>query len=207
VRTPLPTPPVTNLPVLSDPEAPPTSRGSALCLQCGLCCQGTLHRGAALKPEDEAIASLLRLPIYEKPGGRGFTLPCPWHREGRCGVYDVRPSPCREYECDLLERHLRGDVSLEDALKTVGTAKEMARDLRAAMKSRGLPHSGNLWNALEQFAHRQQGKAHSPAVHRDAAILLLAGRLLAQVRRHFEPLETEGGRGKEEPSMGERLRG
>jgi uncharacterized protein len=194
---------VTTLPVLSVPDAAPASGGSALCLQCGLCCQGTLHRGAALKPEDEAIAALLRLPIYEKPGGRGFTLPCRWHREGRCSVYSVRPSPCREYECDLLERHLRGEVSLEDALETVDAAKAMAGDLRAAMDARGLPHTGNLWDALERFADRHQAKALSPADHGDAAILLLAGRLLAQVRRHFEPLEPDAGQRKNTPVMGE----
>lgn len=70
------------------------SAASALCLSCGLCCDGSLFWAVELEPDD-------RVPGGAAPGAR-LAQPCAFHSDGVCGVYATRPAQCRAFVCNVL---------------------------------------------------------------------------------------------------------
>lgn len=53
--------------------------------------------------------------------------PCSAAKGKRCSIYSVRPKCCRTFECLLLQRVRRGDVSVENAQQTITTATRLAK--------------------------------------------------------------------------------
>ena len=104
-----------------------------MCLACGLCCVGVVHSHAALGADELDLAQELDLRVDTFEDGVGFHLPCPQHREDRCAAYQRRPRACVNYQCELLERHLRGEVSLDEGRALVTQARQMVEVLRARM--------------------------------------------------------------------------
>jgi len=104
---------------------PAEREGSRLCLACGLCCQGFLHRAALVAPDEIETVQRLGLTVTESEEGPGFPLPCPLHREGRCTVYMERPGVCRDYKCKLLRRFLSGEVAWDECMRLIDLAKEL----------------------------------------------------------------------------------
>lgn len=102
------------------------SRGSDLCTQCGLCCNGALHNFAKLEPEEVEYASGLGLTLRAS-GRPGFALPCPMLEGTLCSIYGDRPKVCSRYKCKLLQELEAGAVTLDAAIGKVGTAKELVR--------------------------------------------------------------------------------
>lgn len=102
-----------------------------LCLACGLCCVGVVHTRVLLAADELALAHELELHVAEFEEGTGFHLPCPQHREGRCAAYQRRPQACVHYQCELLQRCLEGEVTIEYALSLVRQAKRMLNQLQA----------------------------------------------------------------------------
>jgi Fe-S-cluster containining protein len=104
--------------------SPPGSNATALCLACGFCCDGTLHTHTVLLLEEvDAVTDvgLVVDVVHDKPA---FRQPCTMFRDGSCSIYDRRPHVCRRYECALLKRAMRGDITLEQALLVVGIAQK-----------------------------------------------------------------------------------
>lgn len=93
----------------------------AICLDCGLCCDGTLHGHTIVRTEDEDAVRALGLEISEEQGKWRFDQPCP-HFCGTCGVYDNRPPVCRRYRCALLKRVDAGDLSADEVDDRITTA-------------------------------------------------------------------------------------
>jgi hypothetical protein len=156
--------------------------GSHLCLACGLCCQGLLHEWAQLEPGETAAAERLGLPTFAHPQGPGFTLPCPRHREGRCTVYDERPSPCSGFRCKLLRRYAAGEVTWEEGLRRIEQAKRLVAAVRrriGAGEGDASEDGGSVWQQVRAF------EAASPAVL-EADLRLDLAALLVQCQRHFD---------------------
>jgi len=88
-----------------------------ICVGCGICCDGTLFRTAALLDSDDtAPLESARVTLVTRPSGeRAISLPCTAFRDQCCSIYDVRPHICRAYKCQLLQGYEAGDVSYEDA--------------------------------------------------------------------------------------------
>jgi hypothetical protein len=67
--------------------------------------------------------------------------PCGALEGTRCTVYDERPESCRRFVCDLLDRSMRGELSLDAALAHVRAARDapseetMSAFARAARRS------------------------------------------------------------------------
>lgn len=108
------------------------SRGSDLCTQCGLCCNGALHNFAKLEPEEVEYASGLGLTLRAS-GRPGFALPCPMLEGTLCSIYGDRPKVCSRYKCQLLQDLEAGAVTLDAAIGKVGTAKELVRQAETLM--------------------------------------------------------------------------
>jgi len=102
-------------------------RKNDLCLACGLCCRGLLHGRAALGDDEISRASGLGLHVLEKKGTYCFTLPCPLHVRGRCGIYDRRLRVCRAYECRLLKKWSNREIPLETAREIIDRVRDQFR--------------------------------------------------------------------------------
>jgi Fe-S-cluster containining protein len=146
--------------------------GSQLCLACGLCCQGLLHDWARIETQEIAAAQKLGMHTEMHPDGAAFSLPCPCHRDGRCAVYEERPSPCREYRCKLLRGYQAGQVSWNEALHRVQRARQLMASLRGRL---GLPETGSVWRQVRTVDL-------TPA---DAEAQLDVAALSAHCLRHF----------------------
>jgi hypothetical protein len=111
--------------------------GSAVCLQCGMCCDGTLFNIAPLEAGEDAAARALGMTVSEatSDGKRSsaFGLPCHLHQEGRCTIYGQwRPRICHTYSCRLRDAYIEGSRSLEDCLRVVRLVRETAADAAAS---------------------------------------------------------------------------
>jgi len=107
--------------------------GSRLCLACGLCCQGVLHRGAHIEHDEIETVRRLGLTVIASEEGPVFPLPCHLHQEGRCTVYTERPNVCHSYQCKLLRRYLTGEVGWDDCMRLI----DLAKDLMTQISRRG----------------------------------------------------------------------
>ena len=96
----------------------------ALCLACGLCCNGAIFRDVKLTTGDNAV-SLRKLGLSFKRTGPGFAMrqPCTAFHGGKCGVYEDRPVHCRTFECVTLKRLLNRDLESATAHKLVKRAR------------------------------------------------------------------------------------
>lgn len=99
--------------------------GSPLCLECGLCCHGVLHHYAALEEAEVMKAIEIGLVVEREKDYLGFVLPCAKIDVTRCTVYEHRLSTCSGYQCGLLRRYRRGEVSLGEALPLIAKAREL----------------------------------------------------------------------------------
>jgi uncharacterized protein len=104
-----------------------------LCLTCGLCCVGVVQTRVPLAADELTLARELELQVAEFEEGPGFQLPCPQYRDGRCAAYQRRPRACVHYQCELLQRCLQGEVTIEEALSLAIETKAMLNRLWARL--------------------------------------------------------------------------
>jgi uncharacterized protein len=103
---------------------------STLCVECGLCCDGSLFRFVPAEAAERASWETLGLPLVTQSGRLAMALPCQ-RLEGRCcTVYQQRPSGCRAYVCHLGTKLDRGEVDFEQALSIVREAQRRIAELR-----------------------------------------------------------------------------
>ena len=102
------------------------SDASALCVSCGMCCNGVLFTNARAEPGEVPRLRDLGLEVEQVRGDRlQFRLPCPHHDDGHCGIYSDRFLKCRTFRCALLKRLDSGETSLAEAQGAVAQAKAM----------------------------------------------------------------------------------
>ena len=71
------------------------SKGSELCLYCGLCCKGVIFNRAALKPNEIGLARDYGLHYFTAGKGEyAFRLPCHLYQNNRCSIYLNRLNAC-----------------------------------------------------------------------------------------------------------------
>ena len=110
----------------------------ALCLSCGLCCDGSLFWAVELE-HGEVV-----------PGGIDGTgrlpQPCGFHGAGGCGIYAARPGQCRAFFCGVLEAVLDGTRD-----RAWGEARiEAMRHLLAGLDA-VLPGKGGLYGRAAAY--------------------------------------------------------
>ena len=129
----------------------PAIDGSELCLQCGMCCDGTLFPIATLKEGEQAFAESLGLVVESQPDGSvlGFQLRCPRFVDGGCSIYaHPRPHICGAYHCELLKGYEAGTMELDEALPVVQLFRSLARELEVSM---GIPAGHYTRSAVQQY--------------------------------------------------------
>lgn len=102
----------------------------AICLGCGLCCDGTLFGHAVLGPGEKGnLPDLIEQNVFMLDSNDYFRLPCLYFKE-KCTIYgSPRAEVCGSYRCRLLSDMAEGKVSAEEAMEI--TAK--ARDFRDSL--------------------------------------------------------------------------
>lgn len=103
----------------------------SLCVQCGLCCDGSLFADVELRGETEAIeVEAMGLEVEEEDGRELLIQPCRALRGMKCGLYAHRPECCRTFECRLLKQFNNGDVNLSSAIRVVKRLRALRDDGR-----------------------------------------------------------------------------
>jgi Fe-S-cluster containining protein len=132
---------------------------SQLCLDCGLCCNGTLFSHALIYPRDlsKGVPQVpAQISVQRRSEKLFFYLPCPAHdAQAGCTVYDARPIICRGFECKLLQAHSAGKIDLDRAREIVAQTKARAAALE---KQVGPPteESHSLSRRVLAFARKSQ---------------------------------------------------
>lgn len=106
---------------------------SALCIACGLCCNGAMFDYVSLERDDSPplIREELNTPEKRERGDH-FVLPCQCLDGTRCAIYSSRPSVCRHYRCALLKRHEAGQVTTAQAQAIIERARSLHFDAQQA---------------------------------------------------------------------------
>jgi hypothetical protein len=117
-----------------------------LCLNCGLCCNGTLFGDVKLQPPDDPgrLAALgLAVPVAR--GRPHLPQPCAALEGCRCRVYVARPSRCQQFDCALLLAVGQGRTTaaaaqrvIANTLRRVARVDGLLRQLGAAPSGRPL---------------------------------------------------------------------
>lgn len=110
---------------------------SALCQQCGLCCDGSLFTFLPVEPAEVERTRALGVRLEDRRDGRtAMLLPCPVLKGTCCGAYAERPTRCRTYVCELGKALEQKERAFDAAVAIVVEAKHrldtLARMLPAA---------------------------------------------------------------------------
>ena len=91
----------------------------ALCLQCGLCCNGVIFADVRAEPGDPS-------PLFA--GRQRVAQPCPAFAAGdcACAIYRERPRRCRQFECRQLRGVGTGEITVAAALRRIAKARRLA---------------------------------------------------------------------------------
>jgi Fe-S-cluster containining protein len=136
-----------------------------ICLNCGLCCDGTLYSHVRLrKGDDGEKLRALGLDLAEDERGRFFAQPCAAFAGGCCTIYAGRPAICQKFRCKLRQRYDAGEVTADAAktlIKSVQTfdAENAIRPGLAALAG----HQNRSIDRLLGEAHLRIASAENPA--------------------------------------------
>ena len=111
-------------------EGKATAEEQAVCIGCGLCCDGTLFAYAVLNPGERGnLPEKLEEQSYTEDGKDYFSLPCQYF-EGKCMIYNLkRADVCSSYRCRLLKDLAAAKITTDDAHGLVYGAKEMRDEI------------------------------------------------------------------------------
>lgn len=110
----------------------------SLCLQCGICCDGTLFDAVELRPGDNSSElKSLGLPIRKVGTQARFQQPCGALNGCRCEIYPNRPTYCRKFRCPLLLKLTEGRILFRTALRLVRATRRKAARVGASMDELG----------------------------------------------------------------------
>ncbi len=150
-------------PVITDPA-------QSLCVQCGLCCDGTIFEHAQVFPEDD-LAQLetngfILLTAAEKTS---FALPCHHQQDRVCTIYQQwRPTICHTFRCALLRRFDAGELAWEEAHAQIERTVALAERIRAQLpvpgehERRSLKQRMSAWQQAQRAAGVDVQRAFAP---------------------------------------------
>ena len=111
--------------------APPDTRAAAqaLCLGCGLCCDGSLFWAVEVDGADA-------LPEGGAPDGQ-LAQPCRFHAGGACSIYATRPHQCRAFACDVLRAVRDGRRAPDWGRARIAAMRHLLAGLDDALQGQG----------------------------------------------------------------------
>lgn len=133
------------------------------CLDCGLCCDGTMYSHVRLTAGDRVTADshqIRRTIVEDKPAVRE---PCPALAGTACTIYSERFAICRSYRCATLKALDESAIDRAEAVRRIAAAKEAANRVHGAM-----PEGQTLHTARQEWAdepERQRATAEGARLH------------------------------------------
>jgi hypothetical protein len=125
---------------------------AALCTHCALCCDGTLFEEARAYPEDQATLSRYGMTLAPDRAKPAFVQPCPQLQGCACAIYAERFVTCRRFRCALLKRLDAREITLDQGLATIATARALIAAVEPAARlagpRRALRKATLAWNGL-----------------------------------------------------------
>lgn len=158
---------------------------SDLCVDCGMCCDGTLFSKARIRDEeDRKHAASMDFVTFELDKGLYFKMPCP-HFAGCCSIYDRnRPHICSTFFCNPLSKVHRGEQNMAEAIQQVKALQEQ-RNKFMSVASR-FPEFDGL--AFKEIARRLEDLSEdNDKVSNYRHLFLLMYVFDDLRRRYFEP--------------------
>ncbi|MCB1211333.1 MAG: YkgJ family cysteine cluster protein [Verrucomicrobiales bacterium] len=111
---------------------------SRLCLACGMCCNGVLFQIVRLQPGDSvALLEARGLKLRRKKRAPYFDQPCAMLEGCRCTLYSDRPSRCRAFECQQIQRLGLGETSEVEAMAAIVAVRQLVERVRAKLGAVG----------------------------------------------------------------------
>jgi Fe-S-cluster containining protein len=136
--------------------------GEALCLSCGLCCDGSLFALVAIDPTEARVLRDAGVAVLDEGGRLKLPQRCGALDGCRCRVYPGRPAGCRRFTCLLLHALEHGELGLEEAKAEVETTRAMLARLEGLLpKAAPGDRSGPVLRAAT--IHRQGGRISDAA--------------------------------------------
>jgi len=137
-----------------------------ICVNCGMCCDGTLFLHAHLNPGERGnLPEKIEGQSYSKDGKDFFRLPCRYFK-GKCSIYDqAKADVCSAYRCQLLKDFESGKISLDEALDVVSGAGNM----RAEIMAQYMNISGKRQKIFFKKLLRELGKVQEAATEQNPA--------------------------------------
>lgn len=123
------------------------TKSSDLCLNCGLCCDGTLFSNVVVTAEGVSPV-VAEAGFRLSPDGKSFVQPCQALRSRRCSVYADRPATCRTFRCKLLRALERGTIDVDAATGLVAQASAQRDCIRRDLAGLGPEWTGHSLDGM-----------------------------------------------------------
>jgi Fe-S-cluster containining protein len=153
----------------------------ALCLQCGLCCNGVLFADVRPEPGDPS-------PLFQSHGSR-VAQPCPAFNAATCAcaIYAERPVRCRKFECRQLLGVRAGTTTPERALRRIRAARELAAEVEKLLAELGFNNPQLPFSRRFQRCQRaaEGGQLPEAQLERLADLQLAVHRLAGLLAKEF----------------------
>lgn len=162
----------------------------SLCLDCGLCCDGTFFGSVLVAPEETERLGRVRLVVVEQEGVPSLAQPCTALRGCLCDAYAERPRACASYECHLRRDVAAGARTLAEGRAEVNAVRQLLGVIRADF---AIAEGASIWEAILSLEEPQTAEAEALATERYARAIDAVGALLERVRSTFEPKFAGGG--------------
>lgn len=160
-----------------------------ICLDCALCCDGTICTSVQVDGADnlERLAAS-GVHALKVDGRTTFRLPCPAVAGGCCSIYENRPATSREMNCLLRLRYDAGLVSFDDARSRIAGVKELRDRIRPQLDAFfGTPGPHAIADLFKLLKAEFDGKSSALRGRQEHAELLLDVAALRLLLRHFDP--------------------
>jgi Fe-S-cluster containining protein len=167
------------------------AEANALCMQCGLCCDGTFY-GSVVVAEDERprLERVGLRIVHEEGGATAMPQPCSALRGCLCAVYEARPTACAAYECLLRKNVSVGARSMDEAIAVVTQMRSLLTIIRIAFECSS---SMSIWERILAMEEPTTPEAAALASRKYAGAIAAVGELLALGRAEIEPRFAGGG--------------
>ncbi|MFT3711614.1 MAG: YkgJ family cysteine cluster protein [Archangium sp.] len=106
---------------------------SELCLECGLCCDGTLFRHVEISSSERERLVQLGIKVGERRKHDVMWLPCGKLEGRKCTIYEQRPGGCDRFVCALGRKLKANEVGGDEALARVREMQAALDALRALL--------------------------------------------------------------------------
>lgn len=162
---------------------------ASLCLDCGLCCDGTLYSFVALKDTDlpERLVSL-GMALTGGLGETVFAQPCSAYRDHCCSIYESRPSICRRYRCALLQACESGTRTRDEVRLLIEDTRVLRDRVRSEVEGFVAAESSlPLQQLFELMIEKLEQLDPEARKQVNSSMLLDVGTLGVLLAKRFEP--------------------